>query len=225
MVFCPRATMAYAGILAILSLGQYCGRHAGLYTDPTGFRPTMIPLRLRVCLLHGPYVSLLHMRSGNIYRNPSDTSPHRRFPPSILCPPDPKTRRTCSSVCRALRLRLRRSRCRTESSEPVLCYTNSVVRRGFRRDGDCCAYVGLRRLHLSVGRVADRLADQSGFGALSLADFARAFCYRPYMHACPLHALAAAEGITPSRQRPFFSAPDLVSVLELGLELARLGLQ
>lgn len=96
MVFCPRATMAYAGILAILSLGQYCGRHAGLYTDPTGFRPTMILLRLRVCLLHGPYVSLLHMRSGNIYRNPSDTSPHRRFPPSILCPPDPKTHRTCS---------------------------------------------------------------------------------------------------------------------------------
>ena len=95
VVFCPRATMAYAGILAILSLGQYCGRHAGLYTDPTGFRPTMILLRLRVCLLHGPYVSLLHMRSGNIYRNPSDTSPHRRFPPSILCPPDPKTHRTC----------------------------------------------------------------------------------------------------------------------------------
>ena len=128
VVFCPRATMAYAGILAILSLGQYCGRHAGLYTDPTGFRPTMIPLRLRVCLLHGPYVSLLHMRSGNIYRNPSDTSPHRRFPPSILCPPDPKTRRTCSSVCRALRLRLRRSRCRTEAPRaPSRCSAIQIL--------------------------------------------------------------------------------------------------
>ena len=29
-VFCPRATLAYPGILAILSLGTYCGRHDGL---------------------------------------------------------------------------------------------------------------------------------------------------------------------------------------------------